>query len=120
MVLDDGRRATDGGSAARGRSSVVILPASLPDLFAIHALEKACFGPDAWGYFEIVLALVIPGHTCLKAVTDDRLVGLVIGDPRPFERIGWVETIGVHPDYQRRHIGEALLAACETALPQPV
>lgn len=122
MMTDGGRLTTDSAmhTMVDRQPLAVIRPASLGDLFAVHALEKACFGTDAWGYIEIVLALATPGQVRLKAVTADTLVGLVIGDPRPFEGVGWIATIGVHPSYQRRGIGEALLSACEAALPQQV
>ncbi len=88
------------------------------DLSAAHALEKVCFERDAWGYFEIFLALIQPGTVRLKAEVAGRLVGMVIGEPRPFEDAAWIASICVHPDYQRRGIGKALLSACEAALPQ--
>jgi len=100
--------------------SLAITTASLGDLFAAHALEKACFGVDAWGYFEIFAALVSPGQVRLKVVADGKMIGLVIGDPHPFERVGWIATLGVHPDYQRRGIGRKLLTECEAALRHPV
>jgi len=112
--IDDGRQTAD----AHRPPSVVIIPATLRDLFAIHALEHACFGRDAWGYIELPGALVFPNTVRLKAVVDDRVVGLVVGDSR--QREAWIATIGVHPDYQRRGIGEALLVACEAALREPV
>lgn len=113
MTTTDDRRQT----TVVGRlSSVVILPASIRDLFDVHALERACFGPDAWDYFELTSILLFGGAVRLKAVADGKLVGFVAGDPRRREGYGWIATIGVHPDYQRRGIGEALLSSCEAAL----
>lgn len=100
-------------------SSVAILAASLRDLLAVHALEQACFGRDAWGYWGLFVVLIGPSQVRLKAVDGDRLVGMVFGQPQAFQPVAWIESIGVHPDYQGRGIGDALLAACETALPQP-
>lgn len=100
-------------------SSVVILPATIRDLFDVHALERACFGPDAWDYFELTSILLFGRAVRLKAVADGKLVGFVAGDPRRREGYGWIATIGVHPDYQRRGIGDALLSSCEAALSQP-
>jgi ribosomal protein S18 acetylase RimI-like enzyme len=54
-----------------------------------------------------------------KAVSAGRLVGFVMGDPRPSQGFSWIATIGVHPDFQRRGIGERLLAAAEAALTTP-
>ena len=47
------------------------------------------------------------------------MVGFVAGDPRPSQGFAWIATIGVHPDFQRRGIGRALLRACETQLKIP-
>ena len=96
-----------------------ILTASIRDLFDLHTLERACFGPDAWDYFELTSILLFGRPVRLKAVIEDRLVGFVMGDPRRGEGLAWIATLGVHPDYQRRGIGEALLSSCEAALSQP-
>ena len=101
------------------QSSFVIVPATFHDLGPARALERACFGPEGWGYLELFFALLFPNTARLKAVADDHLVGLVIGDRQYRERMGWIATIGVLPGYQRRGLGEALLAACESVLNQP-
>jgi len=99
-------------------SSITLAPAGLRDLFAVHALERAAFGRDAWGLLEIAFALAGPAVR-LKAVAEGRLVGFVMGDPRPREGFAWIATIGVHPAYQRRGIGARLLAAVEARLTLP-
>jgi ribosomal-protein-alanine N-acetyltransferase len=95
-----------------------IRPAGLRDLFAVADLERACFGRDAWGLLDLVFALAGPGVR-LKAVAAGRLVGFVVGDPRPREGFAWIATIGVHPDYRRRGLGARLLAEVEARLTQP-
>jgi ribosomal-protein-alanine N-acetyltransferase len=35
------------------------------------------------------------------------------------KRTGWIASIGVRPDYQRRGIGQMLLAVCEDLLGMP-
>lgn len=118
---------------APAASAFAIARAGWRDLRAARALERLCFGADAWGYFELGFTLIQPGLARFKALDggrsersghgerDDRpVVGLVIGESRPFEGAGWVASICVHPAYQRRGIGGALLAACEAALPQRV
>lgn len=95
-----------------------ILPAGLRDLFAIWRLEQACFGPDAWGLLELVIALLTPAVR-LKVVADGRLIGFAIGEMRAREQEGWIATLGIHPDYQRRGLGRQLLAAVEARLPAP-
>ncbi|MEK7311220.1 MAG: GNAT family N-acetyltransferase [Chloroflexota bacterium] len=120
MTSVEGRMTTADEQSAISHSSFVIERAVLRDLSAAHALEHACFGRDGWGYFDLFGALIFPGTIRLKAVVDDRLVGFAVGDSRPFDREAWIATIGVHPDYQRRGIGEALLVACEARLREPV
>ncbi|MEK7278606.1 MAG: hypothetical protein AAB427_14735, partial [Chloroflexota bacterium] len=84
----DGRQTPVVGSL----SSVVILPASIRDLFDLHALERACFGPDAWDYFELTSILVFGRSVRLKAVADGKLIGFVAGDPHRREGFGWIAT----------------------------
>jgi [ribosomal protein S18]-alanine N-acetyltransferase len=95
-----------------------LAPVTWRDLRATHTLEKVCFGRDAWGYLDLFMALVQPGIVRLKAQVDGNLAGMVIGESRPFEGVGWIASICVHPAYQRRGLGKALLAAAEAALPQ--
>ena len=97
---------------------VEIKAAGWRDLAGVWALETACFGPDAWGLIEVFFALVGPAVR-LKAVAGGRLVGFVMGDPRPGQGFSWIATIGVHPDFQRQGIGARLLAAVEAALTTP-
>ncbi|MCC7361187.1 MAG: GNAT family N-acetyltransferase [Anaerolineales bacterium] len=102
-----------------------ILPARLGDLLAVHALEHRCFDRDAWGWFDL-FSVLVANVVRLKAVTPTklgqggaRLVGFVVGDPRPSQGFAWIATIGVHPDFQRRGLGAALLAAAEAQLTEP-
>ena len=103
--------------AAAGR--VEILPAGWRDLPGVWALEKACFGRDAWGVIELGIALV-SSNVRLKAASGERLVGLVVGEPHPYEGYAWIATIGVHPEFQRRGIGQRLLAEAEARLTAPL
>ncbi len=96
-----------------------ILPASLRDLSALRSLEHACFERDAWSLLDLIAVLTFPEVVRLKAVQDGEMVGFVGGDPRPSQGFAWIATIGVHPDYQRRGIGRALLRACEAQLTIP-
>jgi ribosomal-protein-alanine N-acetyltransferase len=82
-------------------------------------LEKICFGRDAWPWIDLLAALTFPETVPLKAVKDERIVGFVVGDRRRRQEIGWIATIGVHPDHRRMGIGRALLEACERALEMP-
>ena len=98
--------------------TIKIEPAGWRDWPGVFALERACFGPDAWGPIEIFFALVGPGVR-LKALSAGRLVGFVLGDPQPRQGFSWIATIGVHPAFQRRGIGARLLAAVEAGLTTP-
>jgi ribosomal-protein-alanine N-acetyltransferase len=97
-------------------SQIRIQPAGWRDLREVAALEKRCFGRDSWPWLEVLAALTFPGTVRLKAVLGDRMVGFVIGDRRGRRDLGWVASIGVHPEFRRRGLGRRLLAACERAL----
>lgn len=93
-----------------------ILPTRVRDIVGVWHLERACFGPDAWGLLEILLAL-LTARVRLKAVTaDGRLVGFGVGDVNLLERTAWIATLGVQPEFQRRGIGRRLLSAIEARL----
>lgn len=100
-------------------AQIEILSAGWRDLPAVYALERACFGRDAWGAVEIALALAGP-NVRLKATAGARLVGFVIGEPHPHEGFAWIATLGVHPEFQRRGIAQRLLAEAEARLNTPV
>ncbi|MEE9215929.1 MAG: GNAT family N-acetyltransferase [Anaerolineales bacterium] len=97
-------------------SEVNIQPATWRDLRPIVALEKVCFGRDSWPWPEILAALTFPGTIRLKAELEGQMVGFAIGDRRGRRDLGWVASVGVHPDYRRRGLGRQLLAACEQGL----
>jgi ribosomal-protein-alanine N-acetyltransferase len=96
-----------------------VIPSTFRDIRAVRALEKACFGHDAWGYGELLFVFAALGAVRLKAVDEDRLIGFICGEPRPADGFAWISTIGVHPDYRRRGIGARLLAECEARLREP-
>ena len=96
-----------------------ILEANWRDIQALYRLEKACFGRDAWPLLDIVAVVTLPGVVRLKAVVDDQLVGFIAGEAKPKERLGWILTLGVSPDYRRLGIGRSLLLECEQRLNMP-
>ena len=100
-------------------TTITIQPSGWRDLLGVRALERACFGRDAWTLVDLVFALLSPGVR-LKAVVDGRLVGFVMGEPKPDQGFAWIATLGVHPDFQRRGIATGLLTAVEARLTVPV
>src|SRR5512143_3601674 len=95
-------------------------PATWRDLNALRQLESICFPKDAWPLWDLIGVLTMGNVVRLKAVIDERMVGFIAGDVRPGERIAWVATVGVLPEYRGQGIGTALLEACEERVNVPV
>jgi ribosomal-protein-alanine N-acetyltransferase len=112
-MLDEGAKLSLAADA-RGRSETQILTATWRDLRPIVALERICFGADSWPWIEVLAALTFPRTCRLKALSGGQVVGFVIGDRKP--SLGWIASIGVHPDHRRRGVGRQLMEACELAL----
>lgn len=111
------RMVSDAIAAPGGR--VQVEPATWRDLNALRHLEKVCFPQDAWPLWDLIGVLTLPNVVRLKAVIDAQMAGFVAGDVRPSEKVAWIATIGVLPEYQGRGIGRTLLQACEARLPVP-
>jgi ribosomal-protein-alanine N-acetyltransferase len=65
---------------------------------------------------DVLAALIFPETVRLVMDLGDDLVGFVIGDRRRRQNLGWIASIGVHPDYRRKGYGTRLLLACEREL----
>jgi ribosomal-protein-alanine N-acetyltransferase len=98
------------GSPAR------IEPATWRDLNALRYLEQVCFPQDAWPLWDLIGVLTLPNVLRLKAVVAGRMAGFVAADIRRWEKIAWIATIGVLPEYRGRRIAAALLDACVAQL----
>jgi ribosomal protein S18 acetylase RimI-like enzyme len=94
-----------------------ITHASVLDVVGVVRLEQICFGEDAWPLFDIIGLLSWPGEVRLKAMAGKRLIAFAAGETDENAGISQIATIGVDPEFRRRGIGEALLDACERALP---
>jgi len=94
-----------------------IVPASWRDLNQVRYLEQVCFPQDAWPLLDIISVLSMPNVIRLKAVCDMQCVGFVAADVRRGERLSWIATIGVLPEYRGQGIGKALMEACEALIP---
>ena len=102
--------------ASASNPDVKIQPASWRDFSDFVALERVCFEKDPWPWTDVLAALTFPETVRLKAVVDGRTVGFAVGDRRRSKKVGWIASIGVHPDYRRQGLGSRLLAACEGEL----
>ena len=92
------------------------MPAGWRDLNDLRQIEKICFGDDAWPLWDLVAVLTFGGIVRLKAAANDRMVGFVAGEIHSGEKVGWITTLGVIPEFRRQGIAKALLAACEEQL----
>jgi ribosomal-protein-alanine N-acetyltransferase len=110
----------EAGADLRAGAGVEILPASWRDFGALKRLEQICFPKDAWPVWDLMGVLIMPDVIRLKAVAVGEMVGFIAGDVRRSQRVTLIATIGVLPEYRRRGVGAALLAACESRALQGV
>ena len=99
----------------RSSSSPVIRTMVPSDLDRIVEIDIKVLGKPRPEYWEMKLELVEKRSqvTSLVAELDGKVIGFIIGDVSSWEygvpeNIGWIDTIGVDPDYQRKGIAKTL------------
>ncbi len=92
-----------------------IRPLKREDLETIIEIDEKVLGESRKDYWERKLALMNDKATqvSLVAEMDGKIVGFILGDVSGWEfgvpdTIGWIDTIGVEPDYQKKGLATAL------------
>lgn len=95
------------------------------DLQGIVEIDIKVLGKLRPEYWEMKLELVAkrPEISCLVGLAEGRLVGFIIGGASRWEygvpeNVGWIDTIGVDPDYQKRGVAKTLFQAMAGSLRQ--
>jgi ribosomal protein S18 acetylase RimI-like enzyme len=86
------------------------------DLDAVVAIDTKVLGKSRWDYWLMKMTLAeerLP-MASLVAEVDGKVVGFILGDASGWEysvpeNIGWIDTIGVDPAYQRQGIARLLM-----------
>jgi predicted N-acetyltransferase YhbS len=85
------------------------------DLDAIVEIDERVLGENRKNYWERKLALMNSksSQVSLVAEVEGKVVGFILGDISGWEfgvpeTIGWIDTIGVTPAYQKRGLATAL------------
>jgi ribosomal-protein-alanine N-acetyltransferase len=90
--------------------------ASLKDLNDLRNLEKICFPVDNWPLLDLIGVLTIPGVIRVKAETGGMFIGFIAGNVTRNDKIGWITTIAVLPEFQNQGIAFRLLKECENRM----
>ncbi len=95
--------------------SVKIRTLKTEDLDAIVKIDEKVLGEDRKSYWERKLKLMNSksSQVSLAAEVEGEVVGFILGDVSGWEfgvpeTIGWMDTIGVDPAYQKKGIATAL------------
>ena len=81
---------------------------------SVAAIEKECFGVDAWSEKSVASELTNKLSLWLVAVDGDRVAGYV-GSQTVCDETDMMN-VAVHPDHRRKGIAEALIAALSAGL----
>ena len=80
---------------------------SMPMVFQLHEIEKACFGKDAWTINNLVSEFQNEYSHLFGEVVDGKVVGYVCA--RTMYEEAQICNVAVLPDYRRRGIATKLL-----------
>lgn len=87
------------------------------DLDAIVDIDTRVLGKSRPEYWQMKLELADKRSplTSLVAEVEGKLVGFIMGDASGWEygipeSVGWIDTIGVHPGYQKKGVARALMS----------
>jgi predicted N-acetyltransferase YhbS len=95
--------------------NVKIRPLGKEDLEAIVGIDERVLGENRRNYWERKLELINhkASKVSLVAELEGKVVGFILGDISGWEfgvpeTIGWIDTIGVEPAYQKKGLATAL------------
>ncbi|MBW2039712.1 MAG: GNAT family N-acetyltransferase [Deltaproteobacteria bacterium] len=94
---------------------VKIRALSYSDLDAIVEIDKEVLGKERSDYWSMKIELSENRSpmASLVAELNDKVVGFILGDASGWEygipdTVGWIDTIGIHPKYQKKGIARIL------------
>jgi len=107
----------------RSSSSPVIRTMVPSDLDRIVEIDIKVLGKPRPDYWEMKLELMEKRSQVFSLVAelDGKVIGFIIGDESRWEygvpeNVGWIDTIGVDPDYQRKGIAKILFTEMTNSL----
>jgi predicted N-acetyltransferase YhbS len=103
------------GSIMNSLENMKIRPLEKEDLEAIVEIDERVLGENRRSYWERKLELMNnkASQVSLVAELEGKVVGFILGDVSGWEfgvpdTIGWIDTIGIDPVYQKRGLATAL------------
>ena len=95
--------------------NVIIRPLKMGDLNAIVGIDERVLGENRRNYWERKLELMDnrSSQISLVAEVEGEVQGFVLGDVSGWEfgvpeTVGWIDTIGIDPAYQKKGLATAL------------
>jgi predicted N-acetyltransferase YhbS len=95
--------------------NVIIRTLKKEDLDAIVEIDEKVLGENRRNYWERKLELMNnkASQISLVAEVEEQVVGFILGDVSGWEfgvpeTVGWIDTIGIAPDYQKKGLATGL------------